>query len=276
MHKKELRNLVKILNPFEYKETWKWYPRKFSITVADSSIYLYNQDQKLITASPYLCKFDELDTTEFQCQCVYSLTNLNFDTIKREVKKRHAIKRAIWNLYHVPIENPDFYKKHFRWIKLRNTLKFELALQPNWNGIYFAQIFNKRKSIQFLNNNPLELCLDIFICIESIIGKEEVPYTFSQAWYKDWKIYGHRKFPHAIARYNIEQSYCEYPFKELIRIFKNSDRTIFKDAIQVFQRLRKENKYYIMQTIINDKHFQINEDGFIIYYPVRQEEMKLI
>jgi hypothetical protein len=267
--------LVRILTPFEYKETWRWSIREYKVVVSDNSAYLYNQDEKLLTASPYICTFDELNMTEFQAQCIYNLTNLNFGAIKQKVDEKYNIKREIWKLYHVPIENPEFYKKHFNWISIRPKVKIQIAVQPNWNGLYFAQIAGK-KNLNFLNNNPLDICLDFFTCLESYIGKEEIPYTLSQAWFTDWKIYGNRKFPHAVSRYNVEQSYNEYPFKELTKAFHFSERTVFMDAIKLFQRLRKENKYYLMQTILNDKHFEINEDGFIVYYPVRQMEMKII
>jgi len=277
-------NLTRLLTPFEYKEAWRWYVRKFKVTLTDTSAYLYNQDDKLLTASPYLLKFDNLDMTEFQVQCVNALTSplkISFSDIKREVAKRYKIKYELWKLYHVPIENPDFYKKFLQLIKTRSEVNLLISTQPNWNGMFYAEITKagwtvKKHPIQFLNNNPLELCLDLFTCVESYVGRDEMPYTLSQAWYIDYRIYGDRKFPNAIARHNVEQSYYEYPFKELRRIFRDSDRTVYKDALTVFQRLGKENKYYIMQTIISDKHFEINEDGFLVYYPTRQEALELL
>jgi len=263
-------SLARYLKHSEWKEAWKWSPRTFNVKLGDKIANLYNVDDKLLTSSPFTLRLDELNMKEFAVQSIHKLTNHPIKDIRKEYSKLYRTKEKLWEVYRIPVELPE---KKFTWIRVRKKASFNATPRPNKLGFYYAEI-NTPMNVKFrmLNDNVVNLLYDLFFVLECFIGHEEIPYTFSQGWYMDYKIYGDRRYSESIARYNVEQSYYNYIFERIKEVFmqttKKKDKATFLHIIDLFRKLSDENKYYIMQTIIDDDHFEITEDEYVVYYPL--------
>ncbi len=262
--------MTRNLSFFEWKEGWRWQPRTFNVKIGEKVAYLYNQEGKLLTASPYTCKFDELNMTQFGINCIQKLTNLPLDKVTQTYTEKHKIKEELWNIYRVPIEDEQFKGIRHRWIQIRDSVTILATPRPNALGFYYAEIESRinKDRLKLINDNVFELFIDFFFTLECFIGREQLPLTFSQAWYHDYKIYGNRRYSESTARYNVRQAYDNYIFDKIVDTFKMQDKTTFIHIITLFKKLRGENKYYIMETLLNDPHFEINDNDYVVYYPI--------
>ncbi len=261
------RNRLSIL---EYKKAWEWDLRRFTVRVRENTMLLYNENNNLITGDSYTCKFDEFNAKSFGIQCIHKLTKEEFKKVKELYERKYASRDKLWEFYRLPITNEKFYKKfNFSLIHLRKKAVFRASVTPNALGYYYAEIISSinKKQLRFINDNALDLLLDLFFCLECFIGREEIPFTFSQAWYNDFDAYGNRRYPESIAKYNVAQSYNNIILDRIIKAYNNTTKTSFIHAHDLLHRLGQENKYYILDCILNNKHFSIDENEYIIYTP---------
>jgi len=266
------------LSQIEHKKGWKWSTRDYRIEVGEKVAYLYNQEGKLLTACNYSCVLDDLNMFDFTANCIYILTQRDINKIKIEYQRKYRVKQELWKIYRIPVEISIPHRRISRWIRIRKEVNIKLTIKPNALGYYYAEITTvfPAPTIKLINNNIFELLYDLFFAIECYVGKENMPHTFSQSWYDDYDVYNDRHYPDSVARYNVEQAHYEYAFKELMKVFKDSTKTTFIHIIQLFRKLNKENKYYIMDTIINDPHFRIDENEYVIYEPTIGGELDII
>lgn len=261
--------MVRNLSHLEHRYAWKWQLRPFHIKVGNRVICLYNNERKLLTASPYTCQFDELNTKQFAIKAIQKLTNTSKDVVVEKYNHLYRVKEELWNIYRIPITDESFYKLRMRWIKIRKNISFFASVSPNPLGYYFAEIKTQfqKEDYRLLNDNALDMLIDLFFVIECFIGREEVPFTFSQAWYEDYKQYSDRRYPEAVARYNVEQCFDNYILDKIIDVFPSKEKTSFLHIHKLFRQLNNENKYYVMNTLLNDAHFRKDENEYIIYTP---------
>jgi len=268
--------VVKVLSLLEFKDAWKWKLREYKVVVGEEIAYLYNQEGKLLTATNFICKFDRLDMRKFWIQCIHKLTQLEPEIIKRKIDKKFEIKDRLVKIYSIAITNEDFFKKRFRWIRLRNQVS--ILLSPKSNdfppGYYYAELKKARNmDFKFINTDPVDLLVDFFFSLECYIGKEESVHTLSQAWHDDFWLYGDRKYPETISKYNVEQTYEEYATLQMIQVFNDSQRTTFMEVLEFFRKVG-ENKSYIMEILLKDPHFKIDENEYVIYTPTKPQELR--
>lgn len=254
----------------EWKEAWRWDKRSYEVKLSDNVARLFNKEGKLLSLSPYILKQDQLNMKQFGIQCIHSLTNKPIEEIKPVYEELYATKQKLWEIYRIPVDLKD--EKKFRWIRVRKKATFEATPKPNKMGFYYAEINSLiNGNLKMINDDVLELLRDLFFVLECYIGHEEIPFTFSQAWYMDYKIYGDRRYSETIARYNVEQSYYNYIFErvaDVFRKYRTEDKASFLHVMELMRKLASENKYYIMNLILNDDHFEIEEDEYVIYYPL--------
>ena len=262
-------NLVRNLSHLEHKYAWKWQLREFNIIIGNKVMYLYNNENKLLTASPFTCQFDELNSRQFAIKAIQKLTTKSMEEVTNKYDKLYKVKEELWNIYRIPITDESFYKLRMRWIRLRKKVTFLASVIPNPLGYYFAEIKSsfQKENYRFLNDNSFDLLLDLFFALECFIGREEIPFTFSQAWYEDYKGYSDRRYPEAVARYNVEQTFDNYIFDKIINIFPSKTKTSFLHIHRLFRQLGNENKYYVMNTLLNNDHFRKDENDYVIYTP---------
>lgn len=272
--------MVRILSHSEYKEAWRWETKNFTVKVGDSVAYLYNQRGELLQCSNFFCDFDKLDMSQFWVQCIYILTKIPVEQIRVAFEKRHKVKEKLWDLYSVPIDTKKYRRKRMQWVKIRNEAKFCISMKPNDYppGYFYGEIYRAKgiHSTKLMSDNVLELLCDLFLTMECHIGKEEIPETMSACWFNEWDIYGDRRFREVVSRYNIEQSYIEYMIMKINEVFNNTTRATFIDALELFRRLNSENKYYIMEILLSDHHYSIDENGYIIYQPTKSLELEIL
>jgi len=264
--------LVRNLTLLEWKYAWRWEPRTYTIKLGDKVAYLYNDDGKLLTSYPYVLKGDNLDMEEFAVHSIKRFTKLPLDMIREKYKPLYKSKKKLWEIFRVPIDVPKRFTSS--WIRVRKNITFKATPKPNQLGFYYAEIDVKigKENLMLINDNVLELLRDLFFLMECYIGHEELPYTFSQAWYMNYKIYGDRRYGDSVARYNIEQVYYNYIFDKIVEVFGQDKEDAKASGIHIMELFRKlkENKYYMMELILNDPHFEITEDDFVCYYPITE------
>lgn len=260
-----------VLSQAEYSDMWRWYPNKYKIKVGNDVAYLYDSNDELITCREYKCGFDKLDMSEFWIRCIHELTNLEITKVRKLFMKRYKTKESLHDIYSVPVSN-KFYDRWFRVIKLRKEVNFILTLTPNNYppGYYYAEFERKGvlKDIKLINDNPIELLNDLFFCIECYIGKEVIPHTLSQSWYTDYNRLSDRRYRSTMARYNVQQAHDEYMRLKLEEVFNKTTKATHKEIFELLAQLQSENPYYIFDTIINDPHFSLEDNSFVIYTPI--------
>ena len=262
--------MVRNLTHYEWKYAWRWSPRDYKVQLGDNVAYLYNEDGKLISSYPYILKMDQLNMKVFALQAIQAMTRLPYEKVKEKYEKVYETKQKLWEIYRIPVDVPK--RLTSRWITVRKRAYFTATPQPNQLGFYYAEIGTRfNNHLKFINDNVFELLCDLFFVLECYIGHEEIPFTFSQAWYMDYRVYGDRRFSESIARYNIKQSYMNYIIDRLADTLyrkKGEPKATYMHILDLIRKMGSENKYYIMDTILHDPHFELNEDDFVVYYPL--------
>jgi hypothetical protein len=254
----------------EWKRASGFGLRKFVIKTGENTVYLYNQEGKLLSAAPFLCNINNINMKKFTLQAISALTKKKIESFKEVYEKLYKVKTVLWELYRIPISNKEFFDEYAKHFIVRRKTRFKMSVRPNSLGLFFAeiQVPTGKTQMRFMNDNPLELLFHLFFTLECFIGKEELPYTLSQSWYRDYQIYADRSVLDATARHNVEQAYSNYIYEQILKTFRTTEKVTYLPMMEFLRKISDENKYYVMQTILEDPHFRIDENEFLIYTPV--------
>lgn len=236
---------------------------EFLVQLNDDCIYLYDQEGNLVSGSGYQRLMRDFDISDFVISTIYTLSG---EDISEQYKKKRKIKEKIWEVLGAYITDKK-QKKYRKEINIRFTPN------PNGLGIYYAQI-DKHKDLTFMNDNKVELLIDLFFSLECYIAKEELPKTLSQYWCFDFNLYKNRSIPDISCRQRVEPNYHNHIYERVLLRF-NKDKISHVLVYDLLKRLG-ENKYYVMELILNDPHFDIDENNFAVYYPVADKEFFMI
>jgi len=245
----------------EWKQVTEWQPYNFTIELGETAAYLYNENQELLAAGRFENTMKDFDMTPFVTSALQKLTKRD---LSEQYKAKRQIKAKLWDIYGVTIVESDP-------VANREKVKFRATPQPNKLGLYYAQI-KKKKQMQFINDDVGELLVDLFFTLECYLGREEIPKTLSQYWFQDFMLYGNRRYPEATIRQQTEPKYFNYGYETILG-FLNEEKVSHVLLYDLLQST-KEDKYYIMDILLRDPHFEIDENGFVVYYPLIVDKAK--
>ncbi len=255
-----VKQMRRPLTVSEYKKAANWEVSSFVVESGNDVLYLYNEDRRLLAAGSYMNTYNDFDITPFANTTLKLLTKRD---LAEKYKKKREIKKHLWQIYGVNIVEG-------KPVRVKKNCTIELARGPNKLGFYYASIKNAK--IFFINDNVDELLIDLFFTLECYIGREDIPKTFSSYWFDDFRSYSNRRNPETSSRLFVESSYFNYGFDLLMKFF-NEEKISHKIAYDLFKRIN-DNKYYIMEVILKDDHFSIDENNFIVYYPITEGVFK--
>lgn len=257
---------MRMLTKDEWKQATSWHPYRFAVKLGDKTAFLYSLTKKksmwqkkvpgdVLSAGLFNSETQAFDMSHFIISTLLTLT-------KRDLSKDYAVKRKVkeqlWSIYGVPFIDSEA-------IDYKRYVEFVATPKPNRLGFYYAQIANNNK-LRFMNDDVAELLLDVLFTIECYLGREELPKTFSQYWFQDFQLYGDRRYPDNISRNHTKPIYYNYGYEQIMHFF-NSEKishTVLYDMLQEI----KEDKYYIMEILLNDEHFVFTDEGLLVYYPL--------